>query len=54
MSAFSVINFVTTLASAILLPFMGSIVDCLKWIKVSLVMESGRKINDRLFRNILG
>jgi hypothetical protein len=38
MSAFSVINFVTTLASAVLLPLMGSIVDCLKWIKVSLVI----------------
>src|SRR5690349_14702550 len=35
-TAFSIINTVTTLASAVALPLYGSLVDCLQWIKPSL------------------
>lgn len=36
-TAFSIINTVTTLLSAIALPTYGSLVDCLNWIKPSLI-----------------
>src|SRR3989338_6780242 len=37
-TAFSIINTVTTLASAVALPTHGSLVDCLNWIKPSLIV----------------
>jgi hypothetical protein len=37
-TAFSIINTVTTLASAVALPTYGSLVDCLNWIKPSLIV----------------